>query len=253
MVPGRRGPRPRGAQVNTDVSRNVVVFQLKRRRGQHAVAEGPTRHDDCIQQAWQTVQREHGATAKDVRALHSEWEPSPADASFIRTTFPKAALTYNFSRPEPDGWDAAFATARRVIADAGAKQTTENMRLVAEHGELLPVLWSDASPKKELLEYLPHRPIAPGRLYVALATVGPTSQGTIGMSHVTHGGLEGRTFPALLADAAANLTRGLSIDGHTGPCTAGAGCTSGGSPRWSVRRVSAGPARFLRPDIRSGR
>jgi hypothetical protein len=205
--------------VDTDVSRNVVVFQLKRWRGEvHAIADGPTRADDCVQQAWAKVQAEHhGAAAKQVAALHSEWEPSEADQTFIRRTFPKAAFTYNFSRPGPTGWDAAFADARRVIAEAGAAKAKKNMRHVEQRGELLPVLWSNSSPKREMLEYLPHHAIVPGRLFVALATVAPTPTGTIGMNHITHAGLEGRQFVDLFGEAATNLTNGLQIDGRSDP------------------------------------
>jgi hypothetical protein len=204
--------------VNTDVSRNVVVFQLKRWRDrQHAIAQAPTRDDDCVAQAWATVQAEHGAVAKHVTALHSEWEPSAADMVFIRKTFPKAKFTYNFSRPDPDGWEAAFGAARQVIAKAGAEQTARNMRHVADRGELLPVLWSNSSPKREMLEFLPHHAIVPGRLFVALAQVAPTPTGTIGMNHVTHAGLDGRAFADVMGEAAANLAKGLQVDGRADP------------------------------------
>jgi hypothetical protein len=181
------------------------------------IAEGRTRDDDCLRQAWSIVQQKHRVAAKEVRAVHSEWEPSPADATFIRKTFPKATFTYNFSRPAPDGWDAAFAAARQIIAEAGTEQVGQNMRHVAESGELLPVLWSQASPKREVLEFLPHQPVVPGRLFVALATVATTPHGSIGMNHLTHAGLEGRSFGDLLAAAAANLAARLSIDGHADP------------------------------------
>jgi hypothetical protein len=243
--------------VDTDVSRNVVVFQLRRRDAQPVIADGSTRDDDCVRQAWSRVQREYRVSAKEVRALHSEWEPSPADATFIRKTFPKATFTYNFSRPAPDGWDAAFATARQIIAEAGLKEappgssrsegrgsrtdrlkeappgssrsegrgsTTDrlkeaeqNMQHVAEHGELLPVLWSHASPKREVLDFLPRQSVVPGRLSVALATVAPTPRGSIGMNHLTHAGLEGRSFGDLMAAAAENLAGRLSVDGHADP------------------------------------
>jgi hypothetical protein len=205
--------------VDTDVSRNVVVFQLKRWRGEvHAIAEAPTRADDCVQQAWTKVQAEHhGAAAKQVAALHSEWEPSEADQAFIRKTFPKAKFTYNFRRPDPSGWDAAFADARRVIAEAGAAKAKKNMHHVEQRGELLPVLWSNSSPKRDMLEHLPHHAIVPGRLFVAVATVAVTPTGTIGMNHVTHAGLEGRQFVDMLSEAATNLTNGLQIDGRSDP------------------------------------
>jgi hypothetical protein len=204
--------------VDTDVSRNVVVFQLKRwRKESHAIADGPTRADDCVQQAWAQVRAENNAEAKHVSALHSEWEPSANDLAFIRKHFPKATFTYNFRRPGPDGWEAAFAAARQVIAEAGASKAKQGMRHVAERGELLPVLWSGSSPKRMMLEHLPHHALVPGRLFVTLATVAPTPHGTIGMNHVTHAGLEGRRFADLMGEAATNLAQGLQIEGRSDP------------------------------------
>jgi len=215
----------RGAGVDTDVSRNVVVFQLKRRLKQtHAIADGPTRSDDCVRQAWAKVQAENGAEAKHVSALHSEWEPSENDLAFIHKEFPKAKFTYNFRRPGPDGWEAAFAAARHAMAQAGVVKTgvphpatRKAMRQVADHGELLPVLWSGSSPKRTMLDHVPHRAIVPGRLFVALAKVAKTPHGTTGMSHITHAGLEGRQFSDLLGEAAANLAQGLEVEGRSDP------------------------------------
>lgn len=204
--------------MDTDVSRNVVIFALKHKRNeQHAVADGPTRADDCVQQAWSKVQREQGAATKHVTALHSEWEPSPADVAFIRKNFPKARFTYNFSRPGPHGWEAAFAAARRTIEESAASDAKRKMDHVADHGELLPVLWSSCSPKREMLQYLPHHAIVPDRLFVALATVAPTPHGTTGMNHLGQGGLEGRGFGDLMGQAANNLANGLRIEGRSDP------------------------------------
>ena len=206
--------------MDTDVSRNVVVFQVKRRLKQtHAIADGPTKADDCVQQAWSKVQAENGAEAKHVSALHSEWEPSENDLAFIHKQFPKAKFTYNFRRPRPDGWEAAFAAARQTMAQAGAVHSVgrKGMRQVADHGELLPVLWSGSSPKRMMLDRVPHRALVPGRLFVALAKVAKTPHGTIGMSHITHAGLEGRQFSDLLGEAAANLTQGLEVEGRSDP------------------------------------
>ena len=210
--------------MDTDVSRNVVVFQLKRWRDQrHAIADGPTHADDCVAQAWATVQQESNAVAKHVVALHSEWEPSASDLAFIRKNFPKAAFTFTFQRPGPDGWDAAFAAARRTIQDAATANAKKKMQHVAERGELLPVLWSNSSPKKQMLEYLPHHAIVPGRLFVALATVAPTPHGTVGMNHLGHAGLEGRAFGDLMGEAADNLTNGLRVEGRSDPARADKG------------------------------
>jgi len=85
---------------------------------------------------------------------------SAADTDFITRTFPKAALIYSFERPGPGGWYAAFAAARGEIERAAgsheAQRAADDMRHVVEQGELLPVLWSRASPKIEMLHLLRH-------------------------------------------------------------------------------------------------
>ena len=101
------------AGMNSDVSRNVVVFQLRRTPGELAIGEGPTQAEDCVRQAWAVASQQHQAAPSEVRALHSEWETSAAYAGFIQRAFPEAKLTYNFNRPAPDGWGEAFAAARQ--------------------------------------------------------------------------------------------------------------------------------------------
>lgn len=201
--------------MDTDVTRNVVVFRLK--RGRAAVANAPTQADDSVRQAWATVEQETGARPKDVLELHSEWQPSAADAEFIATTFRKARFTFNFTRPDEDGWEAAFAEARQIVERAGDDEASRRMDQVDHDGELLPVLWSNASAKRQMLDLLPHLPIVPGRVFVSVATVAPTPRGTIGMNHITHGGLAGRSFDDLVTQAAVNLADGLQIDGHRDP------------------------------------
>jgi hypothetical protein len=204
--------------MNTDPSTNVVVFLLRRGEGQPVVADGPTLADDCVRRAWATVSHQHRATPVEVTAVHSEWQPAPADLAFIEHTFPDARFTYNFTRPGPHGWEAAFDEAHRIMARAQWErqrdQAGEGMRQVADRGEMLPVLVSATSPKRQLLEYLPHQPLVPGRLFVTLATVAPTPRGTIGMNHLTHAELGQRSFADLLSTASATLTAGLRIDGH---------------------------------------
>src|SRR4029077_16719627 len=111
----------------------------------------------------------------------------------------------------------AFAAARQVIAEAGAAKAKKGMRSVAERGELLPVLWSGSSPRRMMLEHLPHHALVPGRLFVTLATVAPTPHGTIGMSHLTHAGLEGRQFADLMDEAATNVAQGLQLEARADP------------------------------------
>jgi hypothetical protein len=68
-----------------------------------------------------------------------------------------------------------------------------------------------------MLQYLPHHAIVPERLFVALATVAPTPQGTIGMNHLAHGGLEGRAYGDLMGQAATNLANNLRVEGRSDP------------------------------------
>lgn len=202
--------------MEADPSRNMVVFELRVGGVQHAVAEVPTRDEHGIRQAWTEIRRERGAAAGDVSAMYTEWEPSAEDARFVAETFPGIDLTYSFERPGPDGWDAAYEAARQAMAEAASRQASEaaveGMREVDENGELLPVLWSQGAPRFEMLEFLPHAELVPGRLFVTLATVGPTARGTIGMNHVTQSGLSGRPFGDLMAEAFGALAGGLEIN-----------------------------------------
>lgn len=244
------------AGMNTDVSVNVVIFQLKRPSGEQAIAHGPTQADDCVRQAWAVAREQHRAAPWEVTALHSEWEPSAADKMFIELTFPTAKVTYNFARPGADGWEAAFAAARQTMAEhdqreqqaaqreqqpaqreqqapgleqqaaergqqaADREQTARverDMQHVAEHGQLLPVLWSHRSPQRAILELLPCQELVAGRLFVTVATTARTPQGKIGMHHVTKGGLKGRSFADLLEAALLQLNTGLRAEVRNDP------------------------------------
>lgn len=202
--------------MDADPSRNLVVFELRRGGGQRALAEVPTRDDDGLRQAWEQVRREHDATAAEVSSLYSEWEPSADDVRFVRETFAGADMSYSFERPGPDGWGPALEGARHAMVEAAHEQAgraaAEGMREVGENGELLPVLWSHGSPRSGMLEFLPHVDVVPGQLCYSLATVGPTSRGTIGMSHVTESGLSGRPFDDLVAEAFGALAGGLQVN-----------------------------------------
>lgn len=212
MVPDRYG-----LPVDSDPRTNVVVFQLNNAADEIAIGHAPTLADDGVRQAWEGVRHEHGAHPEQVVALHAEWEPSSVDDAFIEATFPEAAVTFNFSRPGgPDGWDAAFAEAEATMLKASDQQATagSDEDQAAGRGELLPVLWSESSPRSTMLEAVPHWPVAAGRLHLALAVVAPTPRGTIGMHHVTHQQLGDQSFNELLAEACENLTSGLRVNGH---------------------------------------
>ncbi|KDN20242.1 hypothetical protein [Amycolatopsis rifamycinica] len=186
--------------MNDDVSQNLVVFRIKG-FDEPVLASAPTQAEDAVEQAWASVRQQHGVRTSAVRAVYSEWQPSPADQKFMARHFRKAECTYSFARPAPGEWERAFAEARAVMAET---------RPPSE--ELLPVLWSTSSPRAGLLDTLPHQPLVPGRLSVAFAVVGPTPHGTIGMHHVTRHQHEEMGAPDLAGVAYQSLARGLRFD-----------------------------------------
>lgn len=203
--------------MSTDPSTNMVAFEVQG-HPEPFIASGPTQDEHGVQRAWYAVPVDHAAAGPAVTRIYSEWQPSAADEEFIGATFPRAEVSYSFERPGADGWPAAYAAAREVMTAAqegqAAAEAVENMDYTAEHGELLPVLWSSTSPSIGMLEYLPHVEVVPGRLHVALAAVAPTPQGKIGMNHVTHAKLGDEPFANLFDAAARTLVQGLRVDGH---------------------------------------
>ncbi|MGH3663473.1 MAG: hypothetical protein ACRDTQ_16650 [Micromonosporaceae bacterium] len=98
---------------------NAVTFTLV--GSVTLIAYAPVRHDDSIQQAWETLKSEHQVRAFDVVAIHSEWEPSIEDSHFLRHTFSNLQdRTHTFPRPAPDGWDAALEAAALTRLDSAA-------------------------------------------------------------------------------------------------------------------------------------
>ena len=208
--------RPAGgivSHVDTDPSSNVVVFQLRRGRDEHAAGSAPTIAEDCVRRAWDSARYQHGARPEDVVALHSEWEPSVADSYFIETTFPNAAVYYTFPRPDPDRWVEAFAAARRQLESVATQGFATRVNEVERDGELLPMLWSASSPQFDLLAAMPHRAVVPGGLYASLAMVGPTPNGGLGISHQTRYQLDG-DFDTQFESACATLAAGLRMEAY---------------------------------------
>lgn len=167
-----------------------MVFQLRKGTDTHLVGRVPTLADDGVRQAWHAVGQEHQARAHHVVGLHTEWQPTPADAAFIAATFPGVTATHHFVRPAPDGWEDAFAAARITL-----------------QAELRPVLWSASSSLAGQLVDIPHWPVASGQLHLALAVVTPS-----GTYHVTHEQLGDVSFDALMADVCRDLVGDLAID-----------------------------------------
>ncbi|WP_370933585.1 hypothetical protein [Amycolatopsis sp. cg13] len=159
--------------MNDDVSQNLVVFRING-LPEPVLASAPTQSENAVEQAWASVRQQHKVRGSAVSAVYSEWQPSAADQKFMAKNFRKAECTYSFARPAPGDWERAFAEAREVMARK--EQSAE---------EILPILWSASSPRAGLLEALPHQPLVPGKLSVALAVVSRTPEGKIGMQHIT--------------------------------------------------------------------
>ncbi|KAA9151422.1 hypothetical protein FPZ12_038950 [Amycolatopsis acidicola] len=200
--------------MNTDVSINLVAFEV-RGAGEPIVVPAPTKAEDGVRQAWATVRREHELNPGDVSRLHTEWEPSRADAVFLSSTFPDAERTYSFSRPAPGGWEQAFEEVRRSMIEADLAERMAEAR----DGELMPILWSASSPQSETLNFLPCTELVPSKLFIALANVAGTGHGTYAMHHVTKAAYDemDTPFPRLMAEARGNLVRGLRITVHEVP------------------------------------
>lgn len=190
--------------MNDDVSQNLVVFRIKG-LPEPVLASAPTQAEDAVEQAWASVRQQHKVRGSAVLAVYSEWQPSAADQKFMAKNFRKAECTYSFARPAPGEWERAFAEARGVMAEARQKESAE---------EVLPILWSASSPRAGLLEALPHRPLVPGRLSVALAVVSRTPEGKIGMQHITRHEQEvmGASLEELFHVGYGCLARGLKFE-----------------------------------------
>ena len=232
--------------MDVDPRTNVVVFQLNHAADALLIGQAPTLAEDGVSQAWEGARHGHGTQAEDVVALHTEWEPSPADTAFIEATFRDATVTFNFPRPAPADWEEALKAAEATMP-AAADREPESMPTghsaghrgtpasgeghgqdevldhgveadgiaahgeADAHGELLPMLWSQSSPDVGKLTDMPHWPVAAGRLHLALAVVALTPRGTVGRFPVSHQQLGEHSFNALLAEACENLAAKLRV------------------------------------------
>lgn len=209
--------------MTIDPTRNAVGFLLRRGEdGQGAVADAATRDEDCVQQAWEEVRRTHQARPEEVTALYTQWQPSERDAAFIAQTFPDAEVSYDYARPAPDGWDAAFAEARVAMEEEarqiGLASTIEQME-ATHQAKLLPVLAGPSSGRGDaMLDMAAHHPLVSGKVYALLAFTGPTPRGTVGLhwvtEHIYEEELGGPPFADLLAIAGQNLAEDLRVDGY---------------------------------------
>ena len=313
--------------MDVDPRTNVVVFQLNHLTDERVTGQAPTLADGGVQQAWEGARQTHKIHADDVVALHTEWQPTPTDTTFITATFPNAAVTYDFQRPAETGWDEAFKAAQEARPASKSSPDSAEQGDTASHtdtaesdgatghasdepddagadgsgggggggggaggggggaggggagagaggggggagaggggggggagagagagggggagaggggggagggggepagageGEselgvdvraaLLPVLWSQSSPRVGMLEAVPHWPVAAGRLHLALAVVARTPSGSIGIYHVAHHQVGEFSFDELMAEACETLAAGLDV--HSQP------------------------------------
>ncbi|SDM55324.1 hypothetical protein SAMN04489726_2206 [Allokutzneria albata] len=194
------------------MSINVVLFQCDPET-EPVMTAMEARDEDAARRAWAEVNREHTLAAADVTHVHSEWQFSPADEEFVSATFPNAKATYNFARPEPDGWEEALAAAEATVREFYEKQqleqATNGLLESAADGVLLPVLRSGNSDD---MPHLPSWEVIPGQLYVTLARCAPTPRGTIGMNHVLRNQVEDEEFVELAVEAMGNLRDGLQVN-----------------------------------------
>lgn len=122
----------RVAEMNFDPEMNIVVIDVEREGTVQRYDErGPTRAPDCLRLAWAAIRERTGADPSDVRAMYSEWQPSPEDQEFVEATFPQIDNPAHFPRPglgwshrpAPGGWDEAMrmvgATLRGLTNGSG--------------------------------------------------------------------------------------------------------------------------------------
>jgi len=105
--------------MDADVFVNKVAFEVRiEGRLQTLIGEAQTRSRNGVALSWAMASADSGAQPADVRQVYSEWEPSPEDTVFLETTFPRAAISYSFARPEADdeaGWETALREAEATV------------------------------------------------------------------------------------------------------------------------------------------
>lgn len=194
---------------------NIVIFRYGE-SGKMADTTVPVLVEDGYRQAWRTVIRQHGMTAESVTGIASDWAPTEADESFLRKNFPNLReVSAAFTRPEPDGWDQALAVAEQARQEAERQLEQEERRRAnrtdreagSDEPLMIPMLRTTAEPPPLMAS----RALIPGQLYVVVAGVAPTPQGSLGMHWVLEKHVQeaGFTFEDVLAEANANLGEGL--------------------------------------------
>ena len=207
--------------MDVDPTVNVSVFQVKDATGSRTLTNhAPTRVTNSIQLAWKQVLEEQSVQPKDVTEIYSEWSATEEDEQFLRTIFPNAQFAFSFERPEnEEDWDSAFAKAAQVIAEAerdGEDDDNEDVELESVPGKvdkkkLIPVLrdYKEDDPMNEIMFLVP---IGAG-LGMALAQVGRTERGTIGVNYLMNSAINRREeIEELLFSAFDNFAQDIDIE-----------------------------------------
>ena len=200
--------------MNTDPTMNCIAFEVKRfLRRDHHLETVASQDEDGVRKAWLAVQAKTGTKPSQVRRIHTEWEPSATDREFIATTFSSPKVSYSFDRPEPGGWEAAFAAVAEQLEEALAQQVMAQAKAVkGSDANLYPVLRPAGSG---MAQFAVHRPIGAG-LVVCLAHVAWTPRKTIGTNWLMQGSVQDTEVDRLFEVAWKNLAKGLKVEGRSG-------------------------------------
>lgn len=214
------GPEPE-PDVN-DPAYSMVMFHRGPDPADAVNALMTARDDDAVRRAWQRVVAEHGVRADEVTGVAAQWQPSARDAAFIAETFGDVEQYYIFGRPDEDGWEKAFATARRFNEEANRKLEEERLAEAArgivestKDATVLPVLRSASLPGSDFVKKTrPYWPVVGDAIYATLARVALTPRGTVGMGHVLHSQVtDDEDFARQAAEAVAAVMEGLVVEG----------------------------------------
>ncbi len=210
-----------------DPTRSVAVFGRGPDPDQAIATDVRTQDPDAIRQAWQEAVAQHGLGAEQVTEIFAEWQPSPADESFIRETFGDIKKSFVFQRPVENGWEAAFAAARETLAAVAREhQVEQTSRAIngliesTKNGVVLPVLRSTSLASNDVVKHSTRYLQINSYFFVTLAAMAVTPSGRIGMRQLmNHEFADDDDFAAQLSAAIASLRQGLvlkDLDAHSG-------------------------------------
>ncbi|MEV0839436.1 hypothetical protein AB0I55_07735 [Actinocatenispora sera] len=203
----------------TDPAVNVVNFH----RGTDDVHSAlmTARDDHAVRRAWAQVVERDGVRAGQVTAVAAHWEPSAADKEFIAETFGDVQHFFIMGRPDENGWDEAYETARRLNKEVQRQRIEEELANASQgilestrDAAVLPVLRSTSLPSSDWIkETRPSWPVVGDAIYATLARVALTPRGTVGMGHILHSQVtDDEDFQRQAADAVAAVLDGLVLE-----------------------------------------